>query len=382
MTRSMLRAGILVLVVVLSAPAGASEIPYHLSGPYSHLNLEIYLIHGPDAVKAGKYVTLAEAMKKEIVTVHETGNVQQLAIENKSKDVAVFVHAGDIVKGGRQDRVLSMDVIIPPRSGKVPLSSFCVESGRWSKRGKETAQKFSASHNMASSRGLKIASKRSRNQGRVWREVARQQDKLNSNLKKMTGNANLDVRAKSSASSMQLTLENKELKQTAEEYTKKLTSILAGKKDVIGFAFLINGEVNNAELYGQSKLFKKLWSRLLNAAVVEAISELGGKDVQDGASLATRRMNTILRITTMFADATAGKPESRDLNGRTRLTAKETDQHLVFETHDKAQKGWIHRNYMNKPKDEPIVPQKHPQQRYRLNNLPQQQMRQQPVQSP
>jgi hypothetical protein len=344
---------LLAVILFFAAPSLAKETSYKLSGPYVHHNLQIFLIHGPEQIKAHKYVTLTEAMEKKLVVVHETGQVSQLAIENKSKDVAVFIHSGDIVKGGRQDRVLSFDVIIPPNSGKVPLSSFCVESGRWAPRGKEAAGYFASNSDMVSSRGLKIAAKRSRNQGEVWNNVAAEQQKLSYNLQRMTGKSDLDVRSGKSASSMQLTLENKELKQTAEEYNKKLSGIIDGKNDVVGFAFVINEEVNNADVYGTSYLFKALWPKLLKAAVVEAIAEFKSPDAPTPAG----RLQIISRIAVMFAEAMKGKPETQDPNKRTRLITKETKEHLLFETRDQKVAGkWLHRNFIKKPPAPPPAP--------------------------
>jgi len=344
---------LLAVILFLAAPALAKEASYKLSGPYVHHNLQIFLIHGPEQIKAHKYVTLTEAMEKKLVVVHETGQVSQLAIENQSKDVAVFIHSGDIVKGGRQDRVLSFDVIIPPNSGKVPLSSFCVESGRWSQRGNEKAGYFASNSDMVSSRGLKIAAKRSRNQGEVWSNVAAEQQKLSYNLQRMTGNSDLDVRSAKSASSMQLTLENQELKQTAEDYTKKLSGILEGRNDVVGFAFVINDEVNNADVYGTGDLFRALWPKLLKSAVVEAIAEFKSPETPTPA----RRIRTISRIAAMFAEVMKGKSETQDPNERTRLVTKETKEHLLFETRDQKVAGkWLHRNFIKKPPAPPPAP--------------------------
>ena len=64
-------------------------------------------------------------------------------MENTGKD-EVFVQAGDIVKGGQQDRVLSVDLLLPPRSGEVSIAAFCVEHGRWTARGNEDARQFSS----------------------------------------------------------------------------------------------------------------------------------------------------------------------------------------------------------------------------------------------
>jgi hypothetical protein len=62
--------------------------------------------------------------------------VNELIVENLS-DEEVYIQSGDIVKGGRQDRTLGYDLIVPKKSGKVKITSFCVEHGRWSARGRE-----------------------------------------------------------------------------------------------------------------------------------------------------------------------------------------------------------------------------------------------------
>ena len=91
-------------------------------------------------------ITLQEAMVQRKVIVHETSNVNELVIENLS-DEEVYVQAGDIVKGGKQDRVLSDDLVIGPNSGRVPIASFCVEQGRWHRRAGEPMAFFRASNN-------------------------------------------------------------------------------------------------------------------------------------------------------------------------------------------------------------------------------------------
>src|SRR5215510_8865160 len=140
-------------------PAAADQIQtvaslnYKVSGPYSHKNLSIFLIHGEDRAKGWVPLTLQEAMEQKKVIVHETENVNSLAIENVSRE-EVFVQSGDIVKGGKQDRVLAIDLIVPPKSGRMPIDSFCVEQGRWNKRGEESANAFSASDKMLVTKDL------------------------------------------------------------------------------------------------------------------------------------------------------------------------------------------------------------------------------------
>ena len=74
---------------------------YRFSGPYTHDNLTIFLIHGADQIKDRDILTLEEALNEKKVMVHETKNVNQLAIENVSGQ-EVFVQAGDIVRGGQR----------------------------------------------------------------------------------------------------------------------------------------------------------------------------------------------------------------------------------------------------------------------------------------
>jgi hypothetical protein len=106
---------------VLPAIAGTGD--YHVSGPYTHDNLSIFLIHGKSGGKS--YLTLREGLEQKKVIVYETKQVSELAIENLS-DKDVFVQGGDIVKGGQQDRVLQTDFVLTAKSGKLPIAAFGV----------------------------------------------------------------------------------------------------------------------------------------------------------------------------------------------------------------------------------------------------------------
>ena len=83
------------------------------------------------------------------------------------------MQSGDIVKGGQQDRMIGVDLIVPARSGKIKIAAFCVEQGRWTKRGSEDSTKFTSSTDRAATRELKLAANKSRSQGEVWAKVAR-----------------------------------------------------------------------------------------------------------------------------------------------------------------------------------------------------------------
>jgi hypothetical protein len=374
-----------VTAVVWAATADArsetAPVPLRLSGPYSHLNLQVFLVHGPRRLPEQAYLTLGEAMQRELVVVHETGNVQQLMIENRA-ELPVFIQAGDIVKGGRQDRVLRSDMIVPPRSGKVPLDSFCVEAGRWSQRAGEASGKFSANAALLPSSQLRLAAQHVQEQGAVWSGVAAQQDKLNANLRQLKGDQGLDVRATQSASSLQLTLENPELREMAAEYTTKLAGLLAERPDAVGMVFAVNGRVSAADVYGRTELFRALWSKLLDAAVVEAISDYQLSEAPPVIEATARQLRLAQAISALLTLGLTGPAEVRDPSERTRVVVRETPDSLLFESQDRALgDAWVHRSFVRKVAG-PAAASAPVQQPNPLGNQPIQQQRQRPDEFP
>src|SRR5215467_9139861 len=201
---------------------------YRLSGPYTHKNLTVFLIHGKDQTTK-TFLTLQEALAQKKVKVYETKDVNELAIRNLSNQ-DIYVQSGDIVRGGDQDRMISVDFIVPPRSGRMPIAAFCVESGRWSKRGNEESAGFSSSDNMVATRELKLAAKVDNSQQAVWQNVTLAQDKLSRSVGQT-------VNSTVSDSSFELAVENSKVKETSAAYINALAGILKNKSDVIGYVF-------------------------------------------------------------------------------------------------------------------------------------------------
>jgi hypothetical protein len=344
---------------------------YAVSGPYTHKNLTIFLVHGADQSGGPAPLTLQEAMKRKLVVVRETGDVNRLTIENRSNQ-DVYVQAGDIVKGGQQDRALALDLIVPPKSGRIPIDAFCVEQGRWSQRGNEGVAAFSASNNALASKDLKIAAKAKASQGEVWANVSKAQEKLTANLvaaeparmvagggsgpgaRASSGNARVrpaqlavrpiggtSVADQASPSSLQLTLENKLVKESTNDYVKKLSSIINGKRDVIGFVFAINGQVNSADVYSSNALFVKLWPKMLEASAIEAIAELKADEKFQPVEAAG--------VKGFLRESHAGKTETKRVTARTSVVKSETEKNLFFESRESSRNGkWVHRNYITK----------------------------------
>jgi hypothetical protein len=305
---------------------------YRLSGPHACRNLEIYFIHGKAGVKGRQVIPLAEALEKGVVVIDETNDVNRLSATNHSVKEYVFIQAGDIVKGGRQDRTLSQDVLLPPKSGKVDLHAFCVEQGRWSQRGKEPSDQFSSSRKRLSSKQLKLAAKQAKSQQAVWNAVAAEQEKLGRRIGK-------SVTKPASGTSLQLSLEDKDVEKQIQNYRQTLLPIGRRETDAIGFAYAINGKFNSADIYGEPGLFQKLWPKLVESAACEALSM---RDEEQNHPAADP-----VDIKNHIAGALGCARHKEPSNRSTRNSAGETAKSYTYETKDREDQT-IHLNIIAK----------------------------------
>ncbi len=307
-----------------------------INEPETEQNLSLFILTGKEKVIGKSYNILSEAMEQKQVTVKETGSVNKLAIDNNSSDY-IFIHSGDIVKGGKQDRTISYDVIIEPNAKNVPLESFCVEQSRWQKRGNETVSSFSENTKMLSSRDLKLAAKHEKNQSKVWSKVSEQKTHLSEKLSARKGYS-VDVSDNESDSSLQLTLESKELQKDKDTIYKKFESLI-DTPNAIGYGYTINGEIYGVEVYNNKQLFRDLWDKILESVIVEAISKEGEEVVQE------KTQKDILAY--MKAVKVNDKKTDKKLNTITNLkTIENKNGNIVFSTEDLNKKKWVHKSYM------------------------------------
>jgi len=307
---------------------------YKVSEPVTYKNLSIFLIHGKDENTKGNILTLQEALDKRLFVVYETSDVNELEVENLSKEFDVFIQSGDIVKGGKQDRVLAVSIIIPARSGRVSIEAFCVESGRWTKRGNEESDKFTSSNDRIVTKELKIAANGERSQQEVWKEVSEAQAKLG----KAVGGS---VTSGASASSLQLSLENRQVAATVDDYVRQLSSAVNGKSDVIGYAFAINGQINSADIYVSNALFKKVWLKMLKAAATEAVAGERGVRLAEPAKADS--------VKAFIDDSERAAAKETSVGSGANLVTREDKDNVMYEARDAKTKAVIHKTYVKKP---------------------------------
>ena len=336
----------LCLTPLVGGAAQAEADGYRLSGPAVHGNLAIYFVHGES--RSGPVpLTLAEALDKKTVDVREIGRVNELTIENKG-DEKIFIQAGDIVKGGQQDRVLAVSLLLKPHSGALSITSFCVEQGRWSARGSEAVDKFSSANAALPSRSAKLdlagaptstaaapeGASVGKRQQEIWKSVSEIQGKLTSNL-------GAPVAAPRSRTSLQLALENGGLERAQADYVQALQPLGEKDDDIVGYVFAINGKINSADIYPSNALFRKMWPKLLRASVTEALGERNVPAAPPPpVAAATSFLSTPADAKTIEKSATAqGRLDVRDSATALFTQAKPAAA---------ADGAWVHRNYLAK----------------------------------
>ena len=303
---------------------------YTISGPHTHNNLTVFLIHGGETMKKTNVVTLQEAIEQNVAIVHETG-MGQLFIDNRG-NAPLFIQAGDIVKGGTQDRTLPYDMLVSANTTRNPVTALCVEQGRSFPRGNEVSTSFGSATEQLPNRKLKLAAAK-RSQAEVWQQVQVFQNDL-------TRNVGAPVQANLSRTSLQLTLENPLLHQQVHQSLAKLAAVIEGQADVIGFAVAINGKVHSADVYGSNALFVKLWPKLIRASAVEAVAER-----QPGAVAVTLDADSVM---TFLAAAEQGQAMRAGANGTT-VIRHDTANHLLLETCNPGDRNVVlHRSFLAK----------------------------------
>ena len=233
-----------------------------LLAPVSHDNLTIFpVITTAAKIPSTDYLVLDEGMKSKQVQVLEKdrdGSVNELTIRNTSQK-PLFLMAGEVVIGGKQDRIIGKNTIVAARATEtVPV--FCVEHGRWNGRKAE----FTSAGAMAHTELRKKAN--FSDQSEVWSEVS------SKNAKRKLENGTDTYRGVAQSASVV-----KSIAGYQKAFAGKLGK-LGDKERQIGFVVALGGKVVAIETFGSPKLFKKFEQKLLRSYYVEALDAARSPD--------------------------------------------------------------------------------------------------------
>ena len=227
---------------------------------YRFKNLQLYPIRANKTFETthkdvGSYTTLKEAMQKRKIAVTEQGrgDVNTLFVENISSDT-IMILAGEVVQGGKQDRMIAEDFILYPRSGKKDLSVFCVEHGRW--QAKESGDAFK-SYFTISSNEVRKAGIVKKSQQEVWDKVAENTEKnqASTNTGTLTALNDSDVFIK-------------ELKQYSDFFNR----VIASEPDIIGVVAVSGDSILGCDMFATHHIFERNYQNLIQSYATEAIT--------------------------------------------------------------------------------------------------------------
>ena len=280
-------------------PAGKPDGEWRLLEPISYENLTVFPVVASSGYDTGAFLTLEEGLSHGDVIVREQGaetlvrdrdgrrpvvqnyggaSVNQLVLVNRSKRPLLLL-AGELVSGGKQDRVIAQDRIVAPGAEPLPLDVFCVEHGRWSAGSKFTAAKTIVHPSVREQAAM------NKKQADVWASVT---GGTTANADSATVAA-APPRVPSAALAETVTVEAQTqsyskiyesrrvgpsvdaLVNEVQRRFRKETAGLKGER-VVGVVIAYGGEVAWSDIFASGKLFDSYWSKLLRSYAVEAVA--------------------------------------------------------------------------------------------------------------
>jgi hypothetical protein len=301
-----------------AAPPSRPEGDWRLLDPVTYENISVFPVVSSYSQDTSPFLTLEEGLVTGEVLVREQGSeglarsrdghpvyipqpttgasVNQLVLINRSRRPLLLL-AGELVSGGKQDRVIGKDRIVPVGAPPLPLDVFCVEHGRWT----GSAQFAAASTIVHPSVRESVAVDQA--QTKVWDSVR------NGTNTKAAPSA---PRAQISSENLQAAIAGNGRTEAyekiyvsqavgvsidgfVEEVQRRFASATAGLKGerVVGVVVAYGGEVAWSDIFASGDLFDHYWRKLLRSYAVEALTRPTYRAVasRDNASEFLRRLN-------------------------------------------------------------------------------------------
>lgn len=294
-------AALLMSLTTLALGGGSS---WQIGSPIQKGRLTIYPVIGGAQTVDPRYMTLDEGLEAGVVKVGEMGTlvaarmvrlpgtptagrdnarVNELALVNNS-DRPLLLLAGEVVSGGKQDRVVSRDRIVPPHSAPVPLGVFCVEQGRW--RGLTT--EFAAAKLMAHPE-LRKQAVVAQDQQKVWEEVASSRRAMVLAVPQSAETVTVGAAVGPATTSYAVTAKDSPVDNKVNEDASSFLPKLPD--DAVGMVVAVNGRVVWADVFPSPALFRRYRTKLLQSYVVESYRPAAAVDTK----LSTADVQNFLR---------------------------------------------------------------------------------------
>ncbi len=289
---------------------GKPEGDWRLLDPVAYENITIFPVVSSSTQDTSPFLTLDEGLSSGAVIVSEQGaavlarsrdgrpvavpqynsgaSVNQLVLINRGKRPLLLL-AGELVSGGKQDRIIGKDRIVPVGSDPLPLDVFCVEHGRWT----GASSQFDASKTIVHP-SVREQAAVGQNQNEVWSAVrsgtlaapkARSAGVAAGMATPAPPPARLSTEAIGDAiataaptQSYRKIYEQSRAGASVDEFVAELerrfnraTLGLKGER-VVGVVVAYGGDVAWSDIFASGDLFEHYWSKLLRSYAVEAMA--------------------------------------------------------------------------------------------------------------
>jgi hypothetical protein len=336
-------AGVLVLALAafleesgVQAAGGPQETAngyYRVLAPIESGNLLLFPVVRASGKSGGAtpFITLDEGIKSGQVEVTEAGRAQgmvrrrgtvdgpvyrgdevnTLVLVNNS-DKPLLLLAGEIVTGGKQDRVIAKDRIVPAGSEPIDLGVFCIEPGRWT----ASSETFGASakapaHSFMVQPSVRERAMVAKDQQEVWNSVRGSISQMAMASAPSAGMATDGGSGAGYARSMGTTsyarvMEDNSVSAKVDEAAapvmKSRDQVIAQlrKEGAIGVVVAVRGEIVWADLFVDTDLLSRYWTKLVRSYAAESLTE-GGSHATPSVADAQR-----------FLDAPSGGTETSE----------------------------------------------------------------------
>lgn len=260
-----LAVAVLVVSTLASAARFELEPGIEVLEPFTHGTLSVYPIVqvAPGEGDATAYLTLKQGLKEKLVSVREVaggGDVNHVRVKNLS-DRPLLLLGGELILGGQQDRVMSVDTILEPKSSRL-VEVFCVEHGRWSGQGQ-----FGQMGGLAEGKLRRIA-RSDRNQSGVWDHVAKKTEAL---------------KGGSATGTYRTLAAGKVGDEVMKPFRAAIGEKIAAHPDaakMVGLMTAVNGNVLSLEVFASPGLFREYRDQMLSAAYLDS----AGLDLKPAAA--------------------------------------------------------------------------------------------------
>jgi ARG/rhodanese/phosphatase superfamily protein len=281
---------------------------WRLADPIRYENMSVFPVVSRQPADTANFATLDEGLSAGEVVISEGGaemirrsrdgqpvaipqqrgaSVNQLVLINRGSKPLLLL-AGELVSGGKQDRIISKDRIVPPGAAPLPLDVFCVEAGRWTGGAQFAAGKLMVHPSVREQAAI------TQEQDKVWAAVRNGTATAPSAVAGPTpmggspGQTSQSVTVTPGALSSVIVTEAPTQSYAklykspqvgvpadtfADEVQKRFERATAKLKgeSVVGVVVAYGGEVAWSDVFASPSLFQRYWPKLLRSYVVEAL---------------------------------------------------------------------------------------------------------------